>query len=214
MHKSTREYRDGFKAHIAAETGLFTACALTPAHTADRPTGIGLLDGEKRGLQVLASSAYGSSEVRVELRRRHHRAGIKAMPLCRVVPGGFDCDDFNVDYRARTVTCPAGHTHTITAKSHTATFGTICAGCPLRYRCRTSTKGRRLIVSDHDEVLVDARQVWANGDLASTDAGDPWSNAPSPGWSPTVTDESAAAGSGATSSASLTASPRSTSADS
>ena len=69
MHKSVSEYRDGFKAHVAVEpeTGIITACALTPANAADGPTGIGLLDGERRGLQVLADSAYGSGEVRVEL---------------------------------------------------------------------------------------------------------------------------------------------------
>jgi IS5 family transposase len=79
MHKSVSEYRDGFKAHLAVEpeTGIITACALTPANAADGPTGVTLLDGERRGLQVLADSAYGSSEVRVELRRRRHRAAIK-----------------------------------------------------------------------------------------------------------------------------------------
>ena len=42
MHKSVSEYRDGFKAHVAVEpeTGIFTACALTPANAADGPTGL------------------------------------------------------------------------------------------------------------------------------------------------------------------------------
>ncbi len=59
MHKSVSEYRDGFKAHIAVEpeTGLITACALTPANRADGPTGVELLANEKPGLQVLADSA-------------------------------------------------------------------------------------------------------------------------------------------------------------
>ena len=70
MHKSRSEYRDGYKGHIAVEpeTGLITAAALTPANAADGPTGLGLLAGEEPGLEVLADSAYGSGETRVDLR--------------------------------------------------------------------------------------------------------------------------------------------------
>lgn len=166
MHKSTREYRDGFKAHVAVEpeTGLFTACALTPANAADGLTGLGLLDGERRGLQVLADSAYGSGEVRVELRRRRHRTAIKAIPLRRAVPDGFDRDDFIVHHQARTVTCPVGHTRPITASGH-VTFGAICRGCPERHRCTNNKDGRTLHIREHDDVLVEARRAWADGDF-------------------------------------------------
>lgn len=167
MHKSVSEYRDGFKAHIAVEpeTGIVTACALTPANAADGPTGVTLLDGEQRGLQVLADSAYGSSEVRVELRRRRHRTAIKAIPLRRPVPGGFDRDDFIIDHRNRTATCPAGQRVHITVKGH-ATFGTRCNGCALRERCTTSKDGRTLHISEHDATLVEARRAWRDGDFA------------------------------------------------
>jgi IS5 family transposase len=167
MHKSVSEYRDGFKAHVAVEpeVGVFTAFALTPANTADGPTGVGLLDGEQAGLQVLADSAYGSGEVRVELRRRRHHTAIKAMPLRRAVPGGFDRDDFLIDHRARTATCPAGHRVPIAPKGG-ATFGSRCNGCPLRERCTTSKAGRTLHVRPHDAALVEARRAWRDGDFA------------------------------------------------
>jgi IS5 family transposase len=167
MHKSVSEYRDGFKAHLAVEpeTGIITACALTPANAADGPTGVTLLDGEQRGLQILADSAYGSSEVRVELRRRRHRTAIKAIPLRRPVPGGFDRDDFIIDHRNRTVTCPAGQRVRITVKGH-ATFGTRCNGCALRDRCTTSKDGRTLHIREHDAILVEARRAWRQGDFA------------------------------------------------
>lgn len=167
MHKSVSEYRDGFKAHIAVEpeTGIFTACALTPANAADGPTGVSLLDGEQRGLEVLADSAYGSGEVRVELRRRRHNAAIKAIPLRRAIPGGFDRDDFIIDHRARTATCPAGHCVPIAPKGG-ATFGSRCRGCALRQRCTTSKDGRILHIREHDAMLVEARRAWRNGDFA------------------------------------------------
>ncbi len=167
MHKSVSEYRDGFKAHLAVEpeTGIITACALTPANTADGPTGVTLLDGEKRGLQVLADSAYGSAEVRVELRRRRHRTAIKAIPLRRAIPGGFDRDSFVIDHRARTATCPAGHTRAITDKG-SVTFGVICRGCPERDRCTTNKTGRSLHIGENDAELVNARRAWREGDFA------------------------------------------------
>ena len=137
MHKSVSEYRDGYKAHVAVEpeTGLITAASLTPANTADGPTGVGLLAGEEPGLQVLADSAYGSGEVRAALRRARHHQAIKAIPLRPAVPGGFDRDDFIIDHAARTARCPAGHTVAITTSGN-ATFQRHCnGGCPLRDRC-------------------------------------------------------------------------------
>lgn len=168
MHKSVSEYRDGFKAHIAVEpeTGLITACALTPANTADGPTGVELLSDEQPGLQVLADSAYGSGEVRVAIRRAKHRAAIKAIPLRKAVPGGFDRDDFIIDHSARTATCPAGHTVNLTINGN-AVFQRHCNnGCPMRERCTTSKTGRTLHIREHDAELVEARRAWRDGDFA------------------------------------------------
>ena len=133
MHKSRSEYRDGYRAHIAVEpeTGLVTATALTPAHAGDGPTGVVLLAGEAPGLQVLADSAYGSGEVRAALRDARHDQAIKAIPLRRAVPDGFDRDNFIIDHDARTATCPAGHTIPIATKGG-ATFGARCQDCALR----------------------------------------------------------------------------------
>jgi IS5 family transposase len=167
MHKSRSEYRDGYKAHIAVEpeTGLITAAALTPANVGDGPTGVRLLAGESSGLQVLADSAYGSGDVRVALRDAGHAQAIKAIPLRRAVPGGFDRDDFVIDHDAGTATCPGEHTVTITA-SGAATFGTRCRTCTLRDRCTTSKTGRTLKITEHDHVLIEARRAWRNGDFA------------------------------------------------
>jgi len=170
MHKSVSTYRDGFKAHVAVEpeTGLITATALTPANVGDGPTGVELLEGEEPGLVVLADSAYGSGQVRAALRTAKHRAAIKAIPLRRNHRLGADQlnrDDFAIDHQARTATCPAGITVTITAKGH-ATFGAKCRGCPLRSRCTTATDGRILHIGEHDAELVAARAAWNNGDFA------------------------------------------------
>ena len=168
MRKSVSEYRDGFKAHIAVEpeTGLITACALTPANRADGPTGVELLAGEKPGLQVLADTAYAGGETRSCLRDSGHDQAIKPNPLRSAVPGGFNRDDFIVDHDARTATCPAGHTIAITAKGN-ATFGVRCRDCPLRDQCTTSKCGRILHIGEHDAELVEARRAWRDGDFAA-----------------------------------------------
>jgi IS5 family transposase len=167
MHKSRSEYRDGYKAHLAVEpeTGIITRCALTPANAADGPTGVGLLAGEDDDLQVLADSAYGSGETRVALSGPRRRLAIKAIPLRRAVPGGFDRDDFVIDHDAGTATCPAGHTVTIAPKG-TAAFGARCGPCPLRGRCTTAKDGRTLRIGPHDRDLVEARRAWRDGDFA------------------------------------------------
>ncbi len=165
-HKSRSSYQDGYKAHVAVEpeTGIVTATDLTSADTADGPTGVRLLAGEPPGVQVLADSAYGSGQTRAALTQAKHIQAIKPIPLPRAVPGGLDRDDFRVDHQARTVTCPAGHTVTITARSH-ATFGIHCRNCPLRARCTTSRDGRTLRIHPHDDELRHARQAWRDGEF-------------------------------------------------
>jgi IS5 family transposase len=166
MHKSRSEYRDGYKAHVVVEpeTGLITGADLTPANAADGPTGVALLAGEAPGLQVLADSAYGSGETRAALRDAGHVQAIKPIPLRHGKPGGFDRDDFVIDHAAGTASCPGGHTVTITAKG-LATFGARCRGCPLRHRCTTRTDGRVLVLTEHDDELVEARRAWQAGDF-------------------------------------------------
>jgi IS5 family transposase len=169
MHKSVSQYRDGFKAHIAIEpeTGIITASALTAANAADGPTGITLLDGEEPGLQVLADSAYGSAAVRAELRDAGHHQAIKPIPLRRNPNLGddqFNRDNFTINHQARTATCPAGHTVTITAKGG-ASFRIRCNDCPLRSRCTSANDGRHITIGPNDAELVIARKAWRDGEF-------------------------------------------------
>ena len=167
MHKSVSEYRDGYKAHIAVEpeTGLVTAAALTPANAPDGKTGVTLLAREAPGLQVLGDGAYGSGETLAALGQAQHHRAIKPRPMPPAVAGGFVRDDFVVNETAGTVTCPAGHSVTITP-GRAALFGIRCRGCPLRERCTTSKDGRTLRLHPHDDELVESRRAWREGDFA------------------------------------------------
>lgn len=160
VQKTVHDYRDGYKGHVAVEpeTGIITATALTPGNTADHKTGLELLDNETEPVDVLADSAYGAGELRAKLNARGHTATIKPGPIRPAVEGGFTVDDFTVDVEASTVTCPAGNTVHLTRKLN-ATFGALCAACPLRASCTTAKHGRKLALSTYDLELRAARQA-------------------------------------------------------
>jgi len=164
MHKNRSSYRDGYKAHLAAEptTGIITACKLTPANTADGATGVGLLADESDPVEVYADSAYGTAEMLAALADADHTPVIKPWPLRRNPNLGDDQfirDDYRIDYTARTVTCPNGVTVTFNTAG-TAKFKQHCTGCPLRSRCTTARAGKTFTIGDHDHLLAANRQRW------------------------------------------------------
>jgi len=158
VHKTTSNYRDGFKAHIGIEpdTGLITACDLTAGNVGDAQAAPALLAGETAPVEVLADSAYGSGEFRNHLAGQGHTATIKPIPLQSAVPNGYTIDDFTVNTAAATITCPNGITTRISARGN-ATFGVKCRGCPLRERCTNATGGRHVYVNEHHDLLAAAR---------------------------------------------------------
>jgi hypothetical protein len=168
VHKTVSHRQDGYKAHVAIEpdTGLFTAGELAKAAGEDNHeavVGLSLLDDEPdapTGLEVLADSAYGTGDARAALTDAGHTAVIKPPPLRPAVEGGFVLDDFTVDDTAGTLTCPNGVTRQLTTR-RTVTFGAACRTCPLRQRCTTSNRGRKVRLHPHDALLRQARREWA-----------------------------------------------------
>jgi IS5 family transposase len=168
IHKNRTRRQDGFKAHVSfePETGLFTAVELTGgcgAGNHEAAVAARLLDGEQEELTVLGDTAYGTGELRQHLQAGGHQAVIKPPPLPRAVPGGFTIDDFTIDERAGTVTCPAGQTVALGRPradgSRQAQFKARCRGCPLRQRCTTSKTGRLLSVHPQHALLAAARRT-------------------------------------------------------
>jgi len=105
-------------------------------------------------------SAYGTGDLRGAIADAGHRAVIKPKPLQAPVKGGFTIDDFAVDERAGTVTCPAGNTVPL-SRTRVATFGVLCRDCPLRSFCTTCKTGRKLVLHPRDGLLRAARADWA-----------------------------------------------------
>jgi IS5 family transposase len=157
-HKTQRAYRDGYKAHVAAEpdTGLITACSIGAGNAGDAAAAPGLIADEPAGTEVLGDSAYGAGEFRAHLAERGMDATIKPQPLRPAVDGGYTLDDFDVDPVAGTVTCPAGIMVKV-SKARTARFGAACAACPFRARCTNARDGRVIVFHEHHDLLVAAR---------------------------------------------------------
>jgi hypothetical protein len=134
------------------DEGLTTTADTKPAADEQRPHS----PEEDQGLEVYADSAYGTGEARAAYRRGGHHTMIKPKPLRPAVEGGFTLDDFTIDEQTGTLTCPAGHTRSMSAK-RTVTFGKLCADCPLRSRCTTATDGRSMTIHPHEQLLRAAR---------------------------------------------------------
>jgi len=157
-HKTRRAYRDGYKAHVAAEpdTGLVTSCDVGPGNTGDAEAAPDLVADEPAGTEVLGDSAYGAGGFRAHLEDQKMTAVIKPPPLRPAVVGGFTLDDFNIDLEAGTVTCPEEITVTIT-KAGAARFGAHCHTCPVRKRCTKAKGGRVITLHPHHGLLAAAR---------------------------------------------------------
>jgi hypothetical protein len=183
--KSKSQRRDGFRGHVAAEpeTGLITDCEMTMAAgpgSTDAENGVKMAARDRfggtaeaaepgpgprpetdappgAGLEIYGDSSYGSGEARAAYRDAGHDTVIKPGPLRPAVPGGFTIDDFTIDEQAGTVTCPAGHTMAMSARTRTVNFGQLCAACPLRARCTTAKDGRSTRIHPHEDLLRAAR---------------------------------------------------------
>jgi hypothetical protein len=161
-HKTRHRRQDGYKAHLLVEpeTGIITDAALTPASgpdNSDAAVGMDLLAGEPDPVEALADSAYGTGEMLDAAQQGGHIPIIKPWPLRPAVEGGVTIDDFTVDETTGTVTCPNGLTARIT-RTRKATFGARCRDCPLRQRCTTSSRGRKLALHEHDALQRAHRQ--------------------------------------------------------
>ena len=160
-HKSRERRQDGYKAHIVVEpdTGLITETRLTQASgsaNSDAAVGTALLAADPtlaagQTVEVLGDSAYGTGDTLEALETAGHTPVIKPWPLRPAVAGGFTLDDFTLTDDGSlhgALTCPNGVTRPVTAAS-TVTFGAACTGCPLRERCTTTKRGRKIVVGRH-----------------------------------------------------------------
>jgi len=185
--KSPEARRDGYRAHLAAEpgTGIITDEELTKAAgtdnsdpaiaeqflTADIANSTHNDNNNNNDNQAntdtsaqrewYGDSAYGTGDLRGAIHDAGHDAVIKPKPLQSPVEGGYTIDDFTVDEKNQTVTCPNGNTKRL-SPGRVASFGALCRDCPLRARCTKSKTGRKIVLHERDDLLRQARRDFKN----------------------------------------------------
>ncbi len=162
-HKSRNRRFDGYKAHLSVDpdSELIEEVTATAANAPDREAVSGLLHehaGRDDKPEVIGDSAYGDAAT-APLEEQGFTVVAKCPPA-RNSGGRFTKDQFAIDPRAGTVTCPAGQTAAIVpaARGGRASFRPWCAACPLRSACTASRRGRTIAIHPLEEVLQRARR--------------------------------------------------------
>jgi transposase len=173
--KSSQSRFDGYKLSAAATNTaepLITAVDVAPAGETDGPQAKHLVDAQpehRRPQRVLGDTAYGNGPVRAELAERDVDV-LAPVPEGKIVEGRLGKHDFEIDLDGGTVTCPAGQTVQIgTSKSGSrgANFTRgMCGSCPLKAACCPGRARRQVNLSEHEDLLLAARQALADPDTA------------------------------------------------
>jgi Transposase DDE domain/Transposase domain (DUF772) len=111
-------------------------------------------------VEVYGDASYGTAEVLVHLEQAGATANVKVQGAS--APGGhFTKDEFQIDLKDDTVTCPAGLLVQIRRRedgSGQASFGIACKSCRLSPSCTDSKEGRIIRLHKHDRLLLAARK--------------------------------------------------------
>jgi hypothetical protein len=173
--KSSQARFDGYKLSAAATNTpvpLIAAVDVAPAGETDGPQAKGLLDAQperRRPRRVLGDTAYGNGSVRAELAERGVDV-LAPVPEGKIVQGRLGKREFKIELDAGTVICPAGHTVQIST-SKTGFRGAnftrdMCRDCPLRAACCPGRARRQIHLTEHEDLLIAARQALADTETA------------------------------------------------
>ena len=173
--KSSQTRFDGYKLSAAATNTpepLITAVDVASAGETDGPQAKHLIDAQprhRRPERVLGDTAYGNGPVRAELAERDVDV-LAPVPEGKIVKTRLAKRDFQIDLDAGTVTCPAGHTVAISTSKkgfRGANFTSdMCRNCPLKAACCPGRSRRQINLTEHEDLLIAARQALADPDTA------------------------------------------------
>jgi nucleotide-binding universal stress UspA family protein len=150
--KSKHKRFNGYKRHLATdlEDDLILACAVTPANRPEDEAAESLkADIERQELGPIDELDIDRGYLNSPVVPAVLKAG--GAVICR--PWGlaqgemFSKQDFHFNLRAKTLTCPGGHTETFRLGTVVEFPATECDRCPLRAQCTTAALGHGRTVS-------------------------------------------------------------------
>ncbi len=144
--KSKSKRFDGYKEHIARDldSPAIVACAVTPANVPEeegaRPIADAIMQQGWRVAELHIDRAYVNSPVVDEVTMAGGTVYAKPWPHPNR-RGYFSKDDFKLDLRKGTITCPAGEVEHFDLGSTVHFDPEVCGGCPLRSQCTQAASG-------------------------------------------------------------------------
>ena len=159
--KSRSQRVDGYKRHVLRDldAGLIRAVGITPANVPEAVVTEAIaadLDHQATQLGELhIDRAYLSSAL---VRERPAELAIycKAWPVRN--GGRFPKTTFALDWEQQTIRCPNGARLPFEPGGTVRFPAAVCAACPLRERCTTSTHGRSVAIHPDERLLGELRR--------------------------------------------------------
>jgi hypothetical protein len=157
--KSKSKRFNGYKRHIAADidTRLILSCAVTPANRPEEEAAPELeRDIQHQGLSINelhVDRGYINADTVPLVLARGGQVLCKPWVARNSNAGLFTKQDFHVDMRRLTVTCPAGQTERFTPGSTVEFDPETCGRCRLRESCTMATASGRTVSLAEDERL-------------------------------------------------------------
>jgi Transposase DDE domain len=159
--KSRSHLIDGYKRHVLhdLDTGLVPAVGVTPANLPEAAGAEQIRDDLAAQQATLAElfidRAYLSSTL---VRDRPDELAI----FCKAwrVRNGprFAKTAFTLDWHHQLLVCPAGQQMPFVPGGKVQFPAQVCAACPLRAQCTTSTRGRSVQIHPDEQLLAELRQ--------------------------------------------------------
>ena len=168
--KSKSKRFNGYKQHIAADldTGLITACAVTPANRPEEEAMPELkADIDRQGRVVGELSidrAYINSALVLEIIGAGGQVVAKPWTARNFRADLFTKTDFKIDMRSKTITCPAGEVEAFEPGDVVEFDPERCGSCPLRSQCTFSAsgRGRTVRIADDEQLQQRLRKLQAS----------------------------------------------------
>jgi hypothetical protein len=151
--KSKSKRFNGYKEHIARDLDFpaIVACAVTPANRPEEEGAAPIAEDIRRQklrlVELHIDRAYVNSPVVDEVFATGGTVLAKPWGQRTLRPGLFGKNDFKIDLRSETVTCPAGQVEQF-EPSETVQFDPeACGSCSLRSQCTQAASGKGRTIS-------------------------------------------------------------------